>query len=62
MHAQVLRPRGVRRQLAIARPTMWPSANYNGVGTHEALISRLNSPACTYPCQHFANTLTSANA
>ena len=62
MHAQVLRPRGVRRQLAIALPAMLPSAYYNGVGTPEHLISRLNSPACTYPCQRFAGALTSANA
>jgi hypothetical protein len=39
---------------------MLPSANYNGVGTHEELISRLNSPACTYPCQRFTDALANA--
>ena len=38
-HAQVLRPRGVRRQLAIALPAMWPSAYKHGVGTPNRLIS-----------------------
>jgi hypothetical protein len=41
---------------------MLPSANYNGVGTHKALISRLNSPACTYPYRRFACALTDADA
>jgi hypothetical protein len=61
-HAQVLRPRGVRRQLAVTLPTMWPSASGDGVGTPEMVISRLNSPACTYPCQRFARALTDAVA
>jgi hypothetical protein len=26
----------------------------DSVGTPKILISRLNSPACTYPCQRFA--------
>ena len=46
----------------IAPPTMLPSASVNGVGTPKPLISRLNSPACTYPCQRFANVLTNADA
>ena len=58
VHAQVLRPRGVRRRLAITPPTMWPSACGDGVGTPIDLISRLNSPACTYPYQRFADALT----
>ena len=41
---------------------MLPSANYNDVGTHGELISRLNSPACTYPCQRFAYALTNVDA
>jgi hypothetical protein len=61
-HVQVLRPRGVRRQLAVTLPTMWPSASGDGVGTPEMVISRLNSPACTYPCQRFAHVLADANA
>ena len=56
--APVLRPRGVRRPLAITRPAMLPSASVNGVGTPKPLISRLNSRACTYPCQRFAHALT----
>jgi hypothetical protein len=39
-----------------------PSALFNNVGTPTSLISRLNSPACTYPCQRFAAALTDANA
>ena len=54
MHAQVLRPRGVRQRLAITLLTMWPSASGDSVGTPNKVISRLNSPACTYPCQRFA--------
>ena len=53
-HARVLRPRGVRRQLAITLPAMLPSAYADNVGTPMTMISRLNSPACTYPCQRFA--------
>ena len=61
MH-RVLRPRGVRQQLAIALPAMLPSASVNSVGTPNWLISRLNSPACTCPCQRFAAALTDADA
>ena len=46
----------------IAPPAMLPSDLFNGVGTPTSLISRLNSPACTYPCQRFAVALTDANA
>jgi len=46
----------------IAPPVMLPSALLNNVGTPISLISRLNSPACTYPCQRFADALTDANA
>ena len=46
----------------IAPPAMLPSAYLNGVGTPNSLISRLNSPACTYPCQRFAAALTNADA
>ena len=62
MHAQVLRPRGVRRQLAIALPAVLPSASVDSVGTPNSRISRLNSPACTYPCQRFAAALADADA
>ena len=46
----------------IAPPAMLPSDLFNGVGTPNSLISRLNSPACTYPCQRFACALTNADA
>jgi hypothetical protein len=35
---------------------------YDGVGIPEVVISRLNSPACVYPCQRFAAALTDADA
>jgi hypothetical protein len=56
------RPRGVHQQLAIALPAMWPSALRDGVGTPNRLISRLTSPACTYPRQRFTDALTNASA
>ena len=34
----------------------------HGVGTPKHLISRLNSPACTCPCERFAAPLRVANA
>jgi hypothetical protein len=46
----------------IALPAMLPSAFDNNVGTLDSLISRLNSPACTYPFQRFASVLTDVNA
>ena len=46
----------------ITPPTMLPSGLYDGVGTPNTLISRLNSPACAYPCQRFACALTDACA
>lgn len=46
----------------IPSPTVLPSAPFDGVGTPETLISRLNSPAYAYPCQRFADALTDANA
>ena len=42
----------------ITPPAMLPSDLLNGVGTTVSLISRLNSLACTYPCQRFAYALT----
>jgi len=41
---------------------MLPSGLVNGVGTLDSLISRLNSPACTYPFQRFASALTDVDA
>ncbi len=35
-----------------------PSALEDSVGTSGNPISRLNSPACTYPCQRFASVVT----
>jgi hypothetical protein len=46
----------------VTSPAMLPSDLFNGVGTPNSLISRLNSPACTYPCQRFAVALTDADA
>jgi hypothetical protein len=46
----------------IAPPAMLPSALANDVGTLNSLISRLNSLACTYPCQRFAAPSRNANA
>jgi hypothetical protein len=46
----------------IALPAMLPSGLVNGVGTPNSLISRFNSPACTYPFQRFASVLTDADA
>jgi hypothetical protein len=56
------RPRGALRQLAITLPEVLPSAFRDNVGTPMPLISRLTSPACTCPCQRFADALTNANA
>jgi len=39
-----------------------PSTYWDGVGTPISLISRLNDPACTYPCQRFAAPSRVANA
>jgi len=47
MHAWGLRLRGVLRMLAIAHPSVLPSAMRNDVGTPVAIISQLNTlPAC----------------
>src|SRR6202047_1030576 len=47
MHARGLRLRGVGQRLAIAPPSVWPSALLNGVGTPVEIISQLNTrPAC----------------
>ena len=43
MHAWGLRLRGVLRVLAIAHPSMLPSAMLNDVGTPVAIISQLNT-------------------
>ena len=46
----------------IALLTMLPSDLLNGVGTPNTLISRLNRPAYTSPCQRFAAPSRNANA
>jgi hypothetical protein len=43
MHARGLRLRGVQRILAIAHPTVLPSAMLNSVGTPVSIISQLNT-------------------
>lgn len=47
MHAWGLRLRRALRVLAIAHPSVLPSATWHGVGTLVAIISQLNTlPAC----------------
>jgi hypothetical protein len=46
----------------ITPPAMLPSGLVNGVGTPNSLIARLDSPACTYPCQRFTAVLADADA
>ena len=46
----------------IALPAMLPSTSLDSVGTPIVAISRLNSPACTYPCQRFATPSRVADA
>ena len=47
MHARGLRLRGVFQVLALAHPSVLPSALLNDVGTPVAELSRLNTlPAC----------------
>lgn len=53
---------GSRDSSRITLPQMLPSAYRDGVGTPEENVSRLNGPACTYPCQRFTDALTDASA
>jgi len=53
---------GSGRDSRIAPQPVFPSTNSKSVGTPDSPISRLNSPACAYPCQRFASALTSADA
>lgn len=46
----------------ITSPAVLPSDLVNGVGTPTSLISRLNSLACTCPCERFASALTNVDA
>jgi hypothetical protein len=46
----------------IAPQPVLPSACSKSVGAPDLPISRLNSPACAYPCQRFAHVLTDADA
>jgi hypothetical protein len=62
VHAQVLRPRGVRWRLAHNAASDVAFHPFDSVGTPVSLISRLNSPAYTYPCERFAHALTNADA
>jgi hypothetical protein len=58
----VLRPRGVRMRLASSAAADVAFGVTDRLGTPISLISRLNSPACTCPCQRFAGTLASDDA
>ena len=49
LHAWGLRLRGVLRVLALALPSVWPSALLNGVGTPVAIISQLNAQPARAP-------------
>jgi hypothetical protein len=53
---------GSNRGSRIAPRPVLPSASVHGVGTPNSILSRLNSPACTYPCQRFTATLTNDSA
>src|ERR1019366_6574770 len=46
----------------ITPPTMLPSALCDSVGTPNSMISRLNGWPARTPVQHFADTLTDADA
>src|SRR5437763_16472227 len=61
-HAQVLRPRGARRQLAIALPSVLPSTDLKASAPRTEILSRLNSPAYVYPYRRFAAFLADADA
>jgi hypothetical protein len=67
--AQGLCPRGVRRCLAMAAASVWPSTYSYSLGTpdHPRLAARGMHCAAQYPtraspCQRFAHTLTSVSA
>ena len=62
VHALVLRPRGAHQRLAHNATGGVAFRTFDNVGTPIPLISRLNSPAYTYPCERFAHALTNADA
>ena len=59
---QVLRPRRAGRALALTCPSVLPSATRKASAPEMRSFSRLNSLACTLPCQRFADTLANAGA
>ena len=59
---QVLRPRRAGRALALTCPSVLPSATRKASAPEMRSFSRLNSLACTLPCQRFADTLANARA
>ena len=59
---QVLRPRRAERALALTCPSVLPSATRKASAPEMRSFSRLNSLACTLPCQRFADTLANAGA
>jgi hypothetical protein len=61
-HARGLRPRQVRLPLATTRATVLPSACSERVGTQDSPDFGAPDSACIFPCQRFADTVTSACA
>ncbi len=57
-----LRPRGAVRELAMARPSVLPSASVTASAPRMRNLSRLNSPAHALPYRRFARTLAGAHA
>ena len=59
---QVLRPRRAGRVLALAYPSVLPSATRTTSAPEMKSLSRLNSLACALPCQRFTTALASDRA
>ncbi len=62
MHAWGLRLRRVLRTLAMAHPSVLPSAMRNDVGTLVADYFAAQYPACMCPCQRFNDSLAAGKA
>jgi hypothetical protein len=62
VHAWGLRPRRVGVTLALTGYTMLPSVCSDHVGTQQSPYFEAQYPACTSPCQRFADAVTDACA